>query len=69
MNSLQLLSFLLIFNTPAWAQDTLSIVARVIFIGDAGEIDQEQSGVISHAAGQIISGKTTVVYLGDNHSA
>ena len=52
--------------TRCLAQDTAAIVSRVIFIGDAGEIDREQSQVISHAAGQILKGKTTVMYLGDN---
>lgn len=57
---------LLLLTVQSWAQDSSSIVARVIFIGDAGEIDRDQSRVISHAAGQILQGKTTVVYLGDN---
>jgi hypothetical protein len=48
------------------AQDNIKILSRVIFIGDAGEIDQEQSEVINHAASQILPGKTSVVYLGDN---
>lgn len=46
------------------AQD--SIVKRVIFIGDAGEIDAQQNNVLSEAAMQVINGKTTVMYLGDN---
>src|SRR5580765_7273539 len=46
------------------AQD--SIRARVIFIGDAGEMDKEQQQVISNAANIIIPNKTTVMYLGDN---
>ena len=47
------------------AQDS-NLVSRIVFIGDAGEIDPQQSDVISHAAGQVLQGKTTVVYLGDN---
>jgi len=47
------------------AQDS-NLVSRIIFIGDAGEIDPQQSDVIRHAAGQVLQGKTTVVYLGDN---
>lgn len=46
------------------AQD--SIRARIIFIGDAGEMDPEQKMVIPHAAGKVIPGKSTVIYLGDN---
>ncbi|MDR3711755.1 MAG: BamA/TamA family outer membrane protein [Puia sp.] len=43
-----------------------SIFSRVIFIGDAGEINPEQSAVIPSAADHILPGRTTVVYLGDN---
>ncbi len=46
------------------AQD--SIQQRVILIGDAGEINNRQNSIISSAAGYILQGKTTVVYLGDN---
>ncbi|EOR96483.1 Surface antigen (D15) precursor [Arcticibacter svalbardensis MN12-7] len=52
------------FFKSAAAQD--SIVQRVIFIGDAGEINYEQETVIPYAANHILSGKTTVIYLGDN---
>jgi hypothetical protein len=43
-----------------------SIRHRIIFIGDAGEIDKQQQAVIPDAASHIIPGKTTVLYLGDN---
>jgi hypothetical protein len=46
------------------AQD--SIQYRIIFIGDAGEINAQQKIAIEHAASQIIPGKTSVIYLGDN---
>lgn len=46
------------------AQD--SVVSRVIFIGDAGEIDDQQGNVLSKAAEQVLAGKTTVMFLGDN---
>lgn len=46
------------------AQD--SIRARVIFIGDAGEMDPEQKAIIPDAAGRVLPGKTTAMYLGDN---
>jgi hypothetical protein len=55
--------FLLLFST-CYAQD--SIRYRTIFIGDAGEINAKQSKLIPAAAGYIISGKTSVFYLGDN---
>ncbi|WP_018628435.1 BamA/TamA family outer membrane protein [Niabella aurantiaca] len=43
-----------------------SIVSRLIFIGDAGEINMHQSDVIGTAAAQVIRDKTTVLFLGDN---
>lgn len=46
------------------AQD--SIRYRVILIGDAGEMNKEQQKALTHAANHIITGKTSVVYLGDN---
>lgn len=46
------------------AQD--SILSRIIFIGDAGEMDKQQEIVLPHAAANIIKGKTSVFYLGDN---
>jgi|SRR5215217_1051058 len=48
------------------AQQADSIIARVVLIGDAGEMDMQQGGVISHAAAMVLKGKTTVFYLGDN---
>jgi len=46
------------------AQD--SVRYRVIFIGDAGEINKEQQAVINYASHIIIPNKTTAVFLGDN---
>jgi hypothetical protein len=43
-----------------------SIRHRIIFIGDAGEMDKSQQAIIPDAASRIIPGKTTVMYLGDN---
>ncbi|MDB5231428.1 MAG: hypothetical protein JWN76_2233, partial [Chitinophagaceae bacterium] len=43
-----------------------SIRARVILIGDAGELDSQQQSVLQHAASKILKGRTTVIYLGDN---
>lgn len=45
---------------------TDSVQSRLILIGDAGEMDQQQSGVIDHAVSKVLKGKTTVFYLGDN---
>jgi hypothetical protein len=63
-----LLTFLtlLIFPFLVNAQTTDSIRQRVIFIGDAGEMDKQQGSVIANASSHIIPGKTTVIYLGDN---
>lgn len=57
---------LLILLAPFYirAQDT--ITHRIIYIGDAGETDPQQGGVLTHAQGKILPGKTTVIYLGDN---
>nr|AGU12341.1 hypothetical protein [uncultured organism] len=58
------LCLLFCFPFTLLAQD--SILYRIVYIGDAGELDPQQSGVLKHAANNIITGKTTVVYLGDN---
>jgi Outer membrane protein/protective antigen OMA87 len=50
-----------------YAQDSHEGVSqRVIFIGDAGEINEGQQAVIANAAERVLSGKTTVFFLGDN---
>ena len=46
------------------AQD--SIRHRMIFIGDAGEINHKQEEIIPYASEMVLKGKTTVMYLGDN---
>ncbi|MES2775704.1 MAG: BamA/TamA family outer membrane protein [Bacteroidota bacterium] len=56
--------FFIAIGFAAEAQD--SIQYRVIFIGDAGEINPLQKNIIGLASNQIIAGKTSVVYLGDN---
>ncbi|WP_162618648.1 BamA/TamA family outer membrane protein [Pedobacter yulinensis] len=38
----------------------------MILIGDAGEMDRQQGGVIDFAVSKILPGKTRVIYLGDN---
>ncbi|WP_276480307.1 BamA/TamA family outer membrane protein [Paraflavitalea pollutisoli] len=57
---------LILFLSGSVAQAQDSIVHRVILIGDAGEISQEQQHVIPMAAEMVKKGKTTVMYLGDN---
>lgn len=63
MKKLAALLFLFI-AIDAFAQD--SIVSRIIFIGDAGEMDAQQKNVLAEAAHRVISKKTTVIFLGDN---
>ncbi|HEX5151046.1 MAG TPA: metallophosphoesterase [Parafilimonas sp.] len=63
-NILHVIFFMLVTATFATAQD--SIVHRVIFIGDAGEMNADQKAVIQSASEKILSNKTTVIYLGDN---
>jgi hypothetical protein len=57
--------FLLSSTTVASGQET-NLVSRIVLIGDAGEIDAGQTQIIKHAAGKILEGKTTVLFLGDN---
>jgi len=56
--------FLLSFFSSATAQD--SILHRIIFIGDAGEINGWQKSTIANAATKVLPGKTSMFYLGDN---
>ena len=63
MKFLLAIFFLSIFAST-YSQD--SVQYRMIFIGDAGEIDSQQNNVILSAAQHVIGGKTTVVYVGDN---
>jgi len=46
------------------AQDSVS--HRIILIGDAGRINDQQQAIIKDAASRTIGDKTTVLYLGDN---
>ncbi|OKS88445.1 hypothetical protein RG47T_3912 [Mucilaginibacter polytrichastri] len=54
----------MLISCAVQAQD--NVVHRIIYIGDAGEADKQQGGVLTHAQCKIITGKTTVIYLGDN---
>jgi len=65
MKRLLILILILSWSGIAWAQKP-AVVSRVILIGDAGEMDTQQSQVLKHAASQVIKGKTTVLFLGDN---
>lgn len=58
------LLFPILITSVPYAQD--SIRYRMIFIGDAGEINPQQKTVLSDAANHIIKNKTSVMYLGDN---
>ncbi|MGV3706056.1 MAG: metallophosphoesterase [Arcticibacter sp.] len=60
----KLLILILLFGLSAQGQD--SVRHRMIFIGDAGEINHKQETIIPYAAQLILPGKTTVMYLGDN---
>jgi len=65
LKKLYILSFIVLLTVHATAQvDT--ILSRIIFIGDAGETNQHQKKLIAHASANILTGKTTVIYLGDN---
>jgi hypothetical protein len=66
MKQFYIICLLIFLETGASAQKVDSVFSRVIFIGDAGEMDMEQNAVLKHAASHIIKGKTTVMYLGDN---
>ena len=55
---------LLLLHLFVNAQDSLRY--RVILIGDAGEMNHEQQKALQHAANHIVTGKTVVLYLGDN---
>lgn len=66
MRQLLLIWILLSISGPLWAQQQDSLLARLIFIGDAGQVDRDQTLVIKDAASRIIKDKTKVMYLGDN---
>jgi Omp85 superfamily domain/Calcineurin-like phosphoesterase len=54
----------MVMMLSCYSQD--SIRYRVIFIGDAGEMNAFQQKSLRHAAAHVLEGKTTVIYLGDN---
>jgi UDP-2,3-diacylglucosamine pyrophosphatase LpxH len=66
MRQLLLIWALLSVLVPVRAQQQDALLARLIFIGDAGQVDKDQTLVIKDAASRIIKGKTKVMYLGDN---
>jgi UDP-2,3-diacylglucosamine pyrophosphatase LpxH len=66
MRQLLLIWILLSVIEPVLAQPQDSLLARLIFIGDAGQIDKDQTLLIKDAASRIIKDKTKVMYLGDN---
>lgn len=62
----KILSLVLIVHCVSILHGQDSIRYRMIFIGDAGEMNEGQKEVISQASNLIIANKTTVMYLGDN---
>ncbi|MCH5597534.1 metallophosphoesterase [Niabella ginsengisoli] len=54
----------MICSIAAWAQP--KVAQRIILIGDAGEINHQQTTVVPDAAGKVLPNITTVFYLGDN---
>jgi Calcineurin-like phosphoesterase len=64
IKNIPLLAIFFIASITSHSQD--SIRYRIIFIGDAGEINPKQETIIPDAAKHIIAGKTSVMYLGDN---
>ena len=64
MKFIQYLFIGLVSLQSALGQD--SVVQRIIFLGDAGEIDKAQQSVIPFASNLILANKTSVFYLGDN---
>lgn len=67
MNQFLRILFLVIFILPEIVVSGQKQVSqRIILIGDAGEINNIQETLIPDAAKQHITGKTTVLFLGDN---
>ncbi|MBB6500714.1 BamA/TamA family outer membrane protein [Pedobacter cryoconitis] len=64
MKQITLFFLFLLGSIFSRAQDPVKY--RVIFIGDAGEMNTVQRASLKDAAKQVIAGKTTVMYLGDN---
>jgi len=60
------ITLILIFLLVNLSEAQDSIRHRMIFIGDAGEINHKQEEIIPYASGLVLRGKTTVMYLGDN---
>lgn len=55
----------LLYQGACFGQDA-EFSHRVIFVGDAGEVNGEQLTALAEAADRVIVGKTIVVFLGDN---
>ena len=58
-----LILMLVAISMLSMAQSQDSVRYRVIFIGDAGEMNAEQQKSLEYAANHIIPGKTSVFYL------
>src|SRR4051812_13400492 len=66
MRAIIIFLFLASYAGVANAQAQEAIITRTILIGDAGQLDSGQQQVIRSAAKQILKGKTTVLFLGDD---
>lgn len=66
MNRLPTIFLFCLLSLAAIAQDSSSVIHRIILIGDAGEMNASQQVIIPTAATLVIPSKTTTVYLGDN---
>ena len=64
MKSLLCILLFCALDISCLAQD--GIRYRIIFIGDAGEMNREQRKSLEQAANHIIPGKTSTIFLGDN---
>lgn len=69
MNTLRSVSYilflsLLVAGKNLSAQD--KVVQRIVFIGDAGEINSHQRQILQSAADAVLTGNTIVFFLGDN---
>lgn len=63
MRYLGLFIFLFLIHLSCYSQE---FVKRIILIGDAGEINRQQSSLITEAASLVRKDSTIVFYLGDN---
>lgn len=61
-----ILSLLLLITSCISLEAQVSVLNRILLIGDAGDINTIQKNILKKAEEKIIQGKTRVIYLGDN---